>query len=93
MVSDPIDSPLIHAIGPSVWERQLALIIYLNSVEEGGETSFAKQGLKLKPIEGDAVLFPPFWTHPHCGEVSKSEDKYIISSFIYFSIPEFPPKQ
>jgi hypothetical protein len=75
------------AIGPGVWERQLAMIIYLNTVEEGGETSFLKQDLQLKPIVGDAVFFPPFWTHPHCGEVPKSEDKYIISSFISFSIP------
>jgi 2OG-Fe(II) oxygenase superfamily len=75
------------AIGPGVWERQLAMVIYLNSVQEGGETSFLKQDLQLKPIQGDAVFFPPFWTHPHCGEVPKSEDKYIISSFISFSIP------
>jgi 2OG-Fe(II) oxygenase superfamily len=79
------------AIGPGVWERQLAMIIYLNSVEEGGETSFLKQDLQLKPIEGDAVFFPPFWTHPHCGQVPKSEDKYIISTFVSFSIPASAP--
>ena len=75
------------AIGAGVWERQLSMVIYLNNVEEGGETSFPNQELKMKPIEGDAVFFPPFWTHPHCGEVPKSEDKYIISSFISFDIP------
>jgi hypothetical protein len=76
------------AVGPATWSRQLSMIIYLNSVQEGGETSFPDQNLQIKPIEGDAVFFPPFWTHPHCGEVAKSEDKYIISSFIYFSVPE-----
>jgi len=75
------------AVGPGGWERQLAMIIYLNSVQEGGETSFLQQNLQLKPAEGDAVFFPPFWTHPHCGEVPKSEDKYIISTFISFSVP------
>ena len=79
------------AIGPGVWERQLSMVIYLNSVQEGGETSFPKQELQMKPIEGDAVFFPPFWTHPHCGEIPKSEDKYIISSFISFSIPGASP--
>ena len=79
------------AVGPGGWERQLAMIIYLNSVQEGGQTSFLQQNLQLKPTEGDAVFFPPFWTHPHCGEVPKSEDKYIISTFISFSIPESAP--
>jgi len=75
------------AIGPGVFERQLAMIIYLNTVQEGGETSFLTQNVQLKPTEGDAVFFPTFWTHPHCGEIPRSEDKYVISSFISFSIP------
>jgi hypothetical protein len=75
------------AIGPGTWERQLAMVIYLNSVQEGGETCFHRQNLQVKPIAGDAVLFPTFWTHAHCGEIPRSEDKYIISSFVSFSIP------
>lgn len=75
------------ALGPGAWDRQLALIIYLNSVEEGGETCFHRQNVKVKPVAGDAVLFPTFWTHMHCGEIPRSEDKYIISSFVCFAIP------
>jgi hypothetical protein len=75
------------AIGPGTWQRQLAMVIYLNTIEEGGETAFQRQDAKVKPIAGDAVIFPTFWTHAHCGEVPKSEDKYIISSFVSFSIP------
>jgi hypothetical protein len=75
------------ALGPGGWDRQLAVIIYLNSVADGGETSFHRQNLKIKPVAGDAVFFPTFWTHLHCGEIPKSEDKYIISSFIRFAIP------
>jgi hypothetical protein len=75
------------ALGPGAWERQLALIIYLNSVEEGGETCFHRQNVTVKPVAGDAVLFPTFWTHMHCGEIPRSEDKYIISSFVCFVIP------
>jgi hypothetical protein len=78
------------AFGPGGWDRQLAVIIYLNSVEDGGETCFHKQDLKIKPVAGDAVFFPPFWTHMHCGEIPRSGDKYIISSFIKFVIPESP---
>ena len=76
------------ALGPGGWERQLAVIIYLNSVAEGGETSFHRQHLKVKPVAGRALFFPTFWTHMHCGEIPLSEDKYVISSFIRFVLPE-----
>jgi hypothetical protein len=81
------------AIGPGTWERQLAMVIYLNSVRDGGETCFHRQDLQVKPIAGDAVIFPTFWTHAHCGQIPRSEDKYIISSFVSFAIPEAPQKQ
>jgi len=75
------------ALGPGAWERQLALVIFLNSVDEGGETSFHRQNLRVRPVAGDALLFPTFWTHMHCGEIPRSEDKYIVSSFVCFEIP------
>jgi hypothetical protein len=75
------------ALGPGAWDRQLAMIIYLNCVAEGGETCFHRQNLKVKPVAGDALFFPPFWTHMHCGEIPRSEDKYIISSFVSFAVP------
>ncbi len=76
------------ALGPGGWYRQLAVIVYLNSVADGGETSFHRQKLQIKPVAGDAVFFPTFWTHLHCGEIPKSGDKYVISSFVTFAIPE-----
>jgi hypothetical protein len=75
------------AFGPGGWDRQLAVIIYLNSLDDGGETCFHRQDLKVKPVAGSALFFPPFWTHMHCGEIPRSGDKYIISSFIRFAIP------
>jgi hypothetical protein len=80
------------ALGPGAWDRQLAMIIYLNSVAEGGETCFHRQNLKVKPVAGDAVFFPTFWTHMHCGEIPKSDDKYVISSFVRFDIPALEQK-
>jgi prolyl 4-hydroxylase len=75
------------ALGPGAWDRQLAVIVYLNSVESGGETCFHRQNLKVRPVAGDAIFFPTFWTHMHCGEIPRSGDKYIISSFVSFTIP------
>jgi hypothetical protein len=80
------------ALGPGAWERQLAMIIYLNTVADGGETSFHRQNLHVKPIAGDALFFPTFWTHMHCGEVPRSQDKYVISSFVSFAIPAGEPQ-
>ena len=75
------------ALGPGAWDRQLAVIIYLNSLEDGGETCFYRQNLRVKPVAGDALFFPTFWTHMHCGETPRSGDKYIVSSFVCFAIP------
>jgi hypothetical protein len=75
------------ALGPGAWERQLAMVIYLNSVQDGGETCFHRQNLKVKPVAGDALFFPTFWTHMHRGEVPRSQDKFVISSFVCFAIP------
>lgn len=76
------------ALGPGAWSRQLAMVLYLNTVQEGGETCFLHQGVEVKPVEGDAVFFPTFWTHYHRGAIPLSNDKYVISSFVSFSIPK-----
>ena len=75
------------ALGPGAWERQLAMVAFLNTVQQGGETCFHRQNLRFKPVAGDALFFPTFWTHMHCGEVPRSGDKYIVSSFVCFEIP------
>lgn len=38
-------------------QRVLTLLMYLNSVEEGGETEFPEIGLKVRPEQGSALLF------------------------------------
>jgi len=75
------------ALGPGAWDRQLAMVLYLNSVASGGETCFHRQNLQFRPVAGDALFFPTFWTHMHCGEIPASEDKYVVSSFVTFAIP------
>jgi len=75
------------ALGPGAWDRQLAMVLYLNTVALGGETCFHRQNLQFKPVAGDALFFPTFWTHMHAGEIPTSDDKYIISAFFSFAIP------
>ena len=38
-------------------QRVATLIVYLNTVEEGGETIFPKLNLKVKAIQGNALYF------------------------------------
>ncbi len=58
---------------------------YLNTVEEGGETEFAEQGLKIKPEAGKLVAFPPNYTHFHRALPPISEPKYIINTWLQFN--------
>lgn len=38
-------------------QRVATMILYLNTVENGGETIFPKADLKIKPVKGRALLF------------------------------------
>ena len=45
--------------------RSMSLIIALNDDYEGGELYFPNQEYKVKLKRGQAIAFPPYWTHPH----------------------------
>jgi len=47
--------------------RIVTYMLYLNDVNEGGETEFLYQGIKLKPVAGKLVFFPCGFTFPHRG--------------------------
>jgi hypothetical protein len=63
-------------------KRVLAVVIYLNTVKEGGGTKFRDHEVTIDAVAGRASIFPAYWTHPHGGEVPISEDKWIISTFL-----------
>ena len=65
-------------------KRFLVYILYLNDVEEGGETYLRQQNIKVKPKEGRLLMFPPFWTHPHAGLKPIKGTKYIIMSYLHY---------
>jgi hypothetical protein len=62
--------------------RVLTYIWYLNDVEEGGETLFW-DNYKIKPQKGKLVLFPASWIFPHSGLMPISNDKYILTGWVY----------
>ena len=66
--------------------RILAFNLYLNDVEEGGETEFLYQERRVKPKKNRLVIWPAYFTHLHRGNPPLSGDKYIITGWVEFSI-------
>tara|TARA_B100000131_G_C17751250_1_gene465286 strand:+ start:18 stop:590 length:573 start_codon:yes stop_codon:yes gene_type:complete len=61
--------------------RSITWMIYLNNVEEGGETEWLYQKKKVKPTTGTAVIWPGGYTHYHRGNPPMST-KYIATGWI-----------
>jgi len=61
--------------------RVLTWILYLNDVDEGGETEFLYYPGRIKPKAGSLVLFPAYFTHVHRGNPPISNTKYIITGW------------
>lgn len=62
--------------------RLMAWVLYLNDVEEGGETEFLYQSRRVSAKQGRFVLFPAAYTHLHRGNPPLSNDKYIATGWL-----------
>lgn len=62
--------------------RVLGVVIYLNTVKQGGGTHFPEQQCTIDAVAGRVGIFPSNWTHPHSGLVPISDDKWVISTFV-----------
>jgi len=65
-------------------KRILAYIIYLNTVDEGGETEFLYQSQRVKPVKGRIVIWPANFPYVHRGNPPLKEEKYIATSWINY---------
>lgn len=65
--------------------RFLTFMIYLNDVNNGGETEFYFQNKKFKPRAGDMLVWPAGFTHMHKGHPPKKETKYIITTWMEYT--------
>ena len=64
--------------------RMLVVTLYLNTVEEGGETEFLYQSTRIPPVQGTLSLSPAAWTHTHRGNPPLKGNKYIITTWLDF---------
>lgn len=71
-------------MGRSSCNRLLTYILYLNDVEEGGETEFLYYGKRIKPTAGTLVLWPAGFTHVHRGNPPLSGEKYILTGWVEY---------
>lgn len=64
--------------------RILTFTVYLNDVEEGGETEFLYYSKRVKAEQGKVVIFPAGFTHLHRGNPPLSNNKYIATGWFEF---------
>jgi len=55
--------------------------VYLNDIEEGGETEFLYQSLRVSPKKGTLCIFPAGYTHQHRGNPPLKGNKYILTGW------------
>jgi hypothetical protein len=64
--------------------RLMAWILYLDDIEEGGETEFLYQRKRIKPQKGTLVIFPASYTHTHRGNPPLSGVKHIMTGWVEY---------
>ena len=84
--------PHVDVLNYETSRRFLAFFIYLNDVEEGGETKFLNINTpgtyipyEVKPKRGRLLMFPPTWQYYHAGLKPVSGYKYIIHSYCHYA--------
>ena len=64
--------------------RILVWILYLNTIEDGGETEWLYLSKRSKPQQGKLAIWPAGFTHTHRGNPPLSESKYIMTGWVEY---------
>jgi Rps23 Pro-64 3,4-dihydroxylase Tpa1-like proline 4-hydroxylase len=73
-----------YDFGPET-PRSMSAVLYLNDVEEGGETYFDKLDLSIAPKAGRLILFPSNIPYSHEARNPVSGNKYVLVT--WFGLP------
>ena len=73
---------LEHNKGYDNEPRAFVFSVYLNDVEEGGETEFLHFSKRVKPKTGRIVIWPAGFPYVHRGNPPLSGEKYILTSWM-----------
>jgi hypothetical protein len=74
-----------HDFGPDT-PRAMSAILYLNDVEEGGETYFDQFDISVQPKAGRLVLFPATFPYSHEARHPISGNKYVLVTWFGLTI-------
>lgn len=69
--------------------RLFVFILYLNDVEEGGETELLYEQSFTKPKTGRVIVHPASFPFVHRGLTPISDDKYIITTWLAYSEKDY----
>ena len=58
--------------------------LYLNTIDEGGETEWLYQKKRIAATEGTLVVWPAGYTHAHRGNPPLSGEKYLLTGWVEF---------
>ena len=64
--------------------EKLTFILYLNDIEEGGETEFLYYSKRIKAEKGKLIMWPAGFTHTHRGNPPLTDVKYILTGWLEF---------
>ena len=64
--------------------RMMVALLYLNTVDSGGETEFLYQNTRVPAVQGTLTLTPAGWTHPHRGNPPLKGNKYIMNTWLEY---------
>jgi len=71
-----------HGKGFNNEARAFVFSIYLNDVEDGGETEFLHFSKRVKPKTGRIVIWPAGFPYVHRGNSPLSGEKYMLTSWM-----------
>jgi|TARA_R110000744_G_scaffold17698_1_gene47754 hypothetical protein len=71
-----------HGKGFDTEPRAFVFSVYLNDVEDGGETEFLHFSKRVKPKTGRIVIWPAGFPYLHRGNPPLSGEKYILTSWM-----------
>ena len=76
---DALTSPIFENQTTNI--RIYSVIVALNSDYEGGQFYFPRQNVTVKLKAGEALIFPPYWTYPHCTNALNGTFRYTINTW------------
>jgi hypothetical protein len=68
---------------PNTSLRMLVWMVYLSDLDNGG-TEFKYQNHIEKSEKGKLLIWPTDWTHTHRGQISRTDEKYILTGWYTF---------